>query len=79
MILDVNANSRKPSYDSLRLFRLFRTGSAPGGSVYFPIRWSPQGGSSVCNAATVTDAAAFRATPKVLGTEVVVWKEEAAA
>ena len=38
-----------------------------------------QGGSSVCNAATVTDAAAFRATPKVLGTEVVVWKEGAAA
>ena len=33
-------NSRKPSHDSLRLFRLFRTGSAPGGSVCFPMRWS---------------------------------------
>ena len=29
-------NSRKPSHDSLRLFRLFRTGSVPGGSVCFP-------------------------------------------
>ena len=34
-------NSRKPSHDSLRLFRLFRTGSAPGDSVCFPMRWSP--------------------------------------
>lgn len=33
-------NSRKPSHDSLRLFRLFRTGSAPGDSVCFPMRWS---------------------------------------
>ena len=33
-------NSRKPSHDSLRLFRLFRTGSAPGGSLRFPMRWS---------------------------------------
>lgn len=36
-------NSRKPSHDSLRLFRLFRTGSAPGDSVCFPMRWSPSG------------------------------------
>ena len=33
-------NNRKPSHDSLRLFRLFRTGSAPGDSVCFPMRWS---------------------------------------
>lgn len=41
MILDINENSRKPSNDGLRLFHLFRTGSAPGGSFRFPIRWSP--------------------------------------
>lgn len=27
--------------DDLRLFHLLRTGSAPGGSAYFPMRWSP--------------------------------------
>ena len=26
--------------DDLRLFHLFRTGSAPGGSLRFPMRWS---------------------------------------
>lgn len=41
MILDINENNRKPSNDGLRLFHLFRTGSAPGGSFRFPIRWSP--------------------------------------
>ena len=43
MILDINENNRKPSNDGLRLFHLFRTGSAPGGSFRFPIRWSPCG------------------------------------
>ena len=43
MILDINENNRKPSNDGLRLFHLFRTGSAPGGSFRFPIRWSPFG------------------------------------
>lgn len=42
-------NSRKPSHDSLRLFRLFRTGSAPGDSVCFPMRWSPCRGAFVCS------------------------------
>ena len=41
-------NSRKPSHDSLRLFRLFRTGSAPGDSVCFPMRWSTCPGSFLC-------------------------------
>lgn len=45
MILDINENNRKPSNDGLRLFHLFRTGSAPGGSFRFPIRWSPSGGA----------------------------------
>ena len=27
-------------FDGLRLFCLFRTGSAPGGSLRFPMRWS---------------------------------------
>ena len=36
--------SRQPqviTFNDLRLFHLFRTGSAPGGSVCFPMRWSP--------------------------------------
>lgn len=45
MILDINENNRKPSNDGLRLFHLFRTGSAPGGSFRFPIRWSPSDSS----------------------------------
>ena len=32
-----NENNRKPSNDGLRLFRLFHTGSAHGGSFRFPI------------------------------------------
>ena len=46
MILDINENNRKPSNDGLRLFHLFRTGSAPGGSFRFPIRWSRSCASS---------------------------------
>ena len=65
MILDVNANSRKPSYDSLRLFRLFRIGSAPGGSVYFPIRWSPQDGVSFWNVAGRLEHAASTGAKRV--------------
>lgn len=48
MILDINENNRKPSNDGLRLFHLFCTGSAPGGSFRFPIRWSPLGRGIFC-------------------------------
>ena len=43
MILDINENSRKPSNDGLRLFHLFRTGSAPGGVISFPYKMEPFG------------------------------------
>ena len=43
MILDINENSRKPSNDGLRLFHLFRTGSAPGGVISFPYKMEPLG------------------------------------
>ena len=46
-------NSRKPSHDSLRLFRLFRTGSAPGGSVCFPMRWSTSGADFLIEAVEI--------------------------
>lgn len=49
MILDINENNRKPSNDGLRLFHLFRTGSAPGGSFRFPIRWSPLPAAVFCD------------------------------